>query len=311
MSLVVEQLQRRYAQVWALRDVSFDVPQGQIVGLIGPNGAGKTTLLRILSTFLSPTAGRVCVGGFDVATDPDHVRERLGYLPEQLPSDSVLRVGEYLDFRARLKRIDRRRRSVEVDRCLALCDLKESRHRLLIQLSQGFRRRVGLADALLGNPPVLLLDEPTIGLDPVQVRRTRDLLAELAGQTTVLVSTHLLAEAELLCERALVLLRGQLVSDVWIADLQSQEEIELELAVPADVVGTFLRTIAGVASVEASSATASTSRWILRITPGTPRETIASACQSQGYGLRELRGRESTLEEHLLKLILHPLREAA
>ena len=219
MSIVVRELCRSFGTIRAVDQVSFEIPPASIVGLIGPNGAGKTTILRILSTFLAPTRGSVSVAGFDCALQAEQVRERLGYLPEALPGCHEARVVEYLGYRAQLKGIARRDRRTEVDRCLEACQLQSVRRRLLGRLSQGFRRRVGLADALLARPAVLILDEPTIGLDPLQVRHTRDLLVALSSECTILVSTHLLAEAQALCQRALMLMSGRIVSDVSTRDL--------------------------------------------------------------------------------------------
>ena len=310
MSLEVEQLERRYASCCALTDVSFSVPAGDLVGLIGPNGSGKTSLLRILSTFLPPTRGRARVAGFDCRTQVDAVRRRIGYLPEQLLAEPVARVDEYLDHRARLKQIDRRRRASEVDRCLAACDLSDVRRRQIIRLSQGFRRRIGLADALLGDPAVLLLDEPTVGLDPLQVRRTRELLLSLAGRTTILISTHLLAEAELVCRRALVLLHGRLVSDVNLADLRLGAGVELELTASADQVGTSLRSLPGVTEARLLHDGPAASRWRLQGGAEFRREDVAVLCVGRGWGVRELRSTAESLEEHLAQLVVRPWGEA-
>lgn len=219
MSVVVRELSKKFGPLTAVDRVSFEIPSTGIVGLVGPNGAGKTTILRVLSTFLRPAAGVVEVAGFDCVSEPQSVRQNLGYLPENAPIHGEARVEEYLEFRARLKGILRRDRKAEIDRCLEACQLKPVRRRLIGRLSQGFRRRVGLADALLAHPAVLILDEPTIGLDPLQVRHTRELLVALAHDCTILLSTHLLGEAEALCERVLVLMQGRLVSDVRTEDL--------------------------------------------------------------------------------------------
>lgn len=236
VSIVVRELCRDFGTKRAVDAVSFEIGRGEIVGLLGPNGAGKTTLLRVLATFLRPTRGKVEVAGFDAECEPLEVRRRLGYLPESLPAYGEARVEEYLDFRARLKQIGRTDRQTEIDRCLAACELTAVRRRLIGRLSHGFRRRVGLADALLGNPAVLLLDEPTIGLDPLQVRQTRDLLRTMATERTILLSTHQLAEAQLLCERALVMIGGRLFSDVRVSELTPGNSLEdhfVRLATPS------------------------------------------------------------------------------
>jgi|SRR5579872_5106176 len=221
MSISVRNLCKNFGPLRAVDNVSFEISAAGIVGLIGPNGAGKSTILRIISTFLTPSSGSVAVAGSDCAADPDGVRRSIGYLPENPPGHAEARVEEYLSFRAQLKGIGPIERRNEIDRCLDACQLQAVRRRLIGRLSQGLRRRVGLADALLGNPGVLLLDEPTIGLDPLQVRSTRELLTRLADDCTILLSTHLLAEAEGLCGRALVMMQGRLVSDVQMADLRA------------------------------------------------------------------------------------------
>ncbi len=319
MSLSVSHLAHAYARVTALRGVSFEVPPGEIVALIGPNGAGKSTLLKILATFVAPSHGSARVAGCDVRTQASEVRQHLGYLPEQLPTDPVLRVGEYLELRARLKQLDRSRRSIEIERVLGLCDLAPVRDRLLDQLSTGYRRRVGLADALLGSPPVLLLDEPTVGLDPVQVRQTRNLVRGLAGTSTVLLSTHLLNEAEQTCSRALVLWQGGLVSDVRLPSLAAGADLELELDRPATQLGTQLRELPGVARVTLLESDASptdspqptVSRWRVTLTPDGSSSGLAAACVGRGWGVRELRRCATTLEEHLLRVLPQSLRETA
>jgi ABC-2 type transport system ATP-binding protein len=237
MSIVVQGLCRRFGSLRAVDAVSFEVPAGGIVGLIGLNGAGKSTVLRVLSTFLAPSAGRAWVAGFDCVAEAASVRKSIGYLPESLPGIHEARIEEYLWYRAQLKGITSRDRRSEIDRVLAACELTAVRRRLIGRLSQGFRRRVGLADALLGRPRVLILDEPTIGLDPLQVRNTRELLTDLARDCTILLSTHLLAEAEAMCQRVLVLIQGRLVSDVSLAELrgtsQTLEDHFVRLAVRA------------------------------------------------------------------------------
>jgi ABC-2 type transport system ATP-binding protein len=224
VSIVVRELCKNFGALRAVFNVNVDIPAGTIVGLIGPNGAGKSTILRVLSTFLRATSGDVAVAGIDARLDPAGVRQVIGYLPENPPAYNDVRVDEYLAFRARLKGIARDKRHGEIDRCLEACELTAVRRRIIGRLSQGFRRRVGLADALLARPRVLILDEPTIGLDPLQIRHTRELLSDLAHESTILVSTHLLAEAQELCQRVLVLMNGQLVSDVQIHGLSGSLE---------------------------------------------------------------------------------------
>jgi ABC-2 type transport system ATP-binding protein len=316
MSIVVRDLCKCYGALRAVQGVSFEIGSesaggGGIVGLIGPNGAGKSTILRILSTFLQPTSGCVIVAGCDAAIDPLGVRWQIGYLPENLPGHAEARVQEYLEFRARLKGISRRDRRREIDRCLEACQLTAARRRLIGRLSQGFRRRVGLADALLARPRVLLLDEPTIGLDPLQVRETRALLAGLAGDCTILLSTHLLAEAEGLCRRVLMLMHGRLVSDVTMASLQAGTRFEIELTGPESECQEMLAKLPLVTAVELLS---TASAWhIFAVTGGDEetRELAAQQCLLRGWRLRELREVAGTLEDHFVRLAMRSRREAA
>ncbi len=213
---------RAGAGVPALDGVSFEIDRGQIVGLLGPNGAGKTTLMRILTGFLAPTRGAAVIAGCSIADDPRGVRRAIGYLPEAVPLPPEMRVGEYLTFRAALKGIPRRARPGELDEALARTRLGERRGQIIGTLSRGLRQRVGLADALLGQPPILILDEPTVGLDPNQVRETRSLIRELGRERTVLLSTHVLSEVEALATRVMILHRGRLVAAISTEELAAQ-----------------------------------------------------------------------------------------
>jgi ABC-2 type transport system ATP-binding protein len=208
----VENLTKTFAGVPAIDGLSFEVHAGEIVGLLGPNGAGKSTTMRVLTGYLPPTAGRAFVAGFDVETSPAEARKSLGYLPESVPLYPEMRVEEYLAFRARLKGV--KSLKAELDRVSERAFLTERRSQVIGTLSKGYRQRVGLADALLGRPKILILDEPTEGLDPVQIRSTRELILGLAKDHTVLLSTHILPEVEQLCQRVLLLSRGRLAADL-------------------------------------------------------------------------------------------------
>lgn len=215
----VEGLTKDYGTVVAVRDVSFSVGRGEVVGFLGPNGAGKSTTLRILAGFLGATSGKVRVNGFDLADDSLAARASLGYMPEAAPLYPELRVREYLEFRARLKRVPRAKRKTSVERAIERANLKDMAETTIGHLSKGYRQRVGLADALVADPPLLILDEPTAGLDPNQVREVRTLIQELAADHTVLLSTHILSEVEATCQRALVIDRGRLIAQGTLADL--------------------------------------------------------------------------------------------
>ena len=206
----VENLTKRYGGFLAVNNVSFEVAKGEIVGFLGPNGAGKTTTMRILTGYLPATSGRASIGGFDVFEQSLQARQRIGYLPENTPLYTDMRVNEYLRYRANLKGVEGRRIKERVGDVLALCNLKDVERKLIGALSKGYRQRVGLADALVHDPDLLILDEPTIGLDPNQIRQVRELIKNLAHKRTVLISTHILPEVEIMCSRVVVIHKGQI-----------------------------------------------------------------------------------------------------
>src|SRR5436190_17336156 len=209
----VSNLTKRYAGNTAVSDLSFSVGRGEIVGLLGPNGAGKSTTMRILSCFLPATSGTVRIAGLDVFKEADEVRRRIGYMPENNPLHQDLRVREYLKFRARLKGLSRQRSRERADVVMEQCGLADVGKRVIGQLSKGYQQRVGLADALVQEPDLIILDEPTAGLDPNQIRSVRQLIKELGGKHTVLLSTHILPEVEMTCGRVLILHQGRMIAD--------------------------------------------------------------------------------------------------
>ena len=218
----VRNLTKVYGDTVAVDGASFEVARGEIVGFVGCNGAGKTTTMRILTSFAAATSGEAYMGGYHVFWDSDNVRRIVGYLPENTPLYGDMRAWEYLMFRARLKEVPACLRKRRVAECIDRCGLAEVSHRVIGQLSKGFRQRVGLAEALVGDPKILILDEPTVGLDPNQVREARELIRELGQTRTVLLSTHILPEVELICGRTIVIDRGKIVADAPTADLMAQ-----------------------------------------------------------------------------------------
>ncbi len=208
----VTNLTKRYPTLIALDRISFQVQRGEIMGFLGPNGAGKTTTLRILTGLLEPTEGAVRVEGMDVSTHPVEVRRRIGYLPENVSLYPELRVEEYLLYRAAIKGVARGQRRARLDEVLQRCALGDVRRRIIGRLSKGYRQRVGLSDCLIGHPSILILDEPTVGLDPHQIRQTRDLIKELGRQTTILLSTHILPEVEMICHRVAIIDKGKIIA---------------------------------------------------------------------------------------------------
>lgn len=220
--IVVDHLTKYYGEYPAVRNVSFQVDKGQVVGFLGPNGAGKSTCMRILAGFLTATSGKAAIDGKDVFWDPIAARRRIGYMPENCPIYADMRVDEYLHFRGGLKGLGRRERRSRLGYVVERCWLRDVKHQIIGTLSKGYRQRVGLADALLADPPVLILDEPTAGLDPAQIRETRKLMRELGQQHTMLLSTHILSEVEATCDSVIVIYQGQVVEDGTLAAVRKR-----------------------------------------------------------------------------------------
>src|SRR5579885_1920742 len=238
----VEHLTKYFGPVLAVNDVSFHVEKNEIVGLLGNNGAGKTTIMRILTTYLPASSGIARVAGFDVMTQSMQVRQHIGYLPESIPLYPEMRVEEYLAYRAKLKGVDRRQRAARIDYCLERCKVADVRRRLAGTLSKGYRQRVGLADAMISDPPLLILDEPTDGLDPGQKAETLGMLRELGRDHTIMLSSHMLSEVEALVQRVIIIRRGHLVLNKKLSDLETDAVILLEVRGPAESVASVLRT---------------------------------------------------------------------
>jgi ABC-2 type transport system ATP-binding protein len=247
-----EHLSKDYGTVLAVDDVSFSVGLGEVVGFLGPNGAGKSTTLRMLAGYLAPTRGRVVVHGFDMQQEPLAARRLLGYQPEATPLYPELKVREFLRFRAELKRVPRRERPAAIARAMERARVTDVAETLIAHLSKGYRQRVGLADALVASPPLLILDEPTAGLDPNQIREVRALLRELGQDHTILLSTHILSEVEAVCDRALVIDRGKLVAQGTLQELLARGRAGFLLGVVRDPEGraaALARAIPGVRAV--------------------------------------------------------------
>ena len=217
-------LAKSYKSRQVVRDLSLEVESGEVVGLLGPNGAGKSTTMRILAGFLTATGGKAAIAGFDVFWNPLEVRRRIGYMPENCPLYTEMRVGEYLRFRAGIKGMHGGSARSRVGYVLNRCWLEDVRRQLIGTLSKGYRQRVGLADALLADPPVLILDEPTAGLDPAQIRESRALIRELGQHHTILLSTHILPEVEMTCDRVIIISRGRVAADGLLAEMKKRDE---------------------------------------------------------------------------------------
>jgi ABC-2 type transport system ATP-binding protein len=303
----VRDLYKRYGSFLAVAGISFDVQEGEIVGFLGPNGAGKTSTIRILTCYHPATSGSARIGGHDVFTESMAVRRLIGYLPESAPLYPEMRVREYLNFRGKLHGLSRDERQKAIRRVADRCWLGAFIDRPIGQLSKGMRQRVGLADALLHDPKVLVLDEPTIGLDPTQIRETRKLIKELGERHTILLSSHILSEVEQVCSRIVVIAGGKLIAQGAPDELRQQvtagSRLIAEIRGPLDNVRAVVGALPGVASVEAAAVDGVCR---LSITAGGThdvREAVARMAAEKGWGLRELRREVASLEEFFVKIV--------
>ena len=306
--IVVENLSKTYSGVHAVRDISFHVNKGEIVGFLGPNGAGKSTTMKVLAGYLPPTDGKIRIAGYDVVTESIEVRKRIGYMPENVPLYTDMRVNEFLRFRAELKKVARRRIKERVETVKELCHLKDVENKIIGTLSKGYRQRVGLADAMVHDPELLILDEPTIGLDPNQIRSVRDLIRDLGKHHTILLSTHILSEVELTCGRVLVIHRGRIEASDTPANLtrlvRGGGSILLEVKAPSADVVARIQSLPNIEDVEISPP--STGDWTVAkifAKPGVDvREGIFNVVRQNNWPLRELARVKATLEEAFVEL---------
>jgi ABC-2 type transport system ATP-binding protein len=295
----VNDLSKYFGPVLAVDHVTFRVEKGEIVGFLGPNGAGKSTTMRILTTYLPATSGTATVDGFDVMNDSLKVRERLGYLPENVPLYPEMRVEEYLGFRAKLKGVPRAVRQRRIADGIERCRLEGVRRRLIGTLSRGYRQRVGLAEALVGDPPILILDEPTAGLDPNQQQDTLGLIKELGKQHTIILSTHILPEVEAVCERVIIINQGRIVLQDRLANLRKDSVIVVEARGAADAIAREIEATPGVAKVKPAQ-TDGDGVAGFEITTADERdlrEQIAARLSAKGWPLRRLDLRRRSLQE--------------
>jgi len=316
----VEHLSKIYGSHPAIDDVTFSVKEGEILGFLGPNGAGKTTTMRILAGYLPATSGTAKVAGFDVYDESMAVRRNIGYLPETPPLYLDMTVRGYLRFVARIKGVPRRDRASQVDSALERCSLEEKRNVPIRQLSKGFRQRVGIAQAIVHNPPVIILDEPTVGLDPRQIIEVRNLIKSLAGDHTIILSTHILPEASMVCDRVAIINRGKVTAsdspESLMAHLSGGYGYELEVEGEVATVQPLLESVPGVARVEITPITDAHSdpssfpfrtqkRSCIRIVSAAgaePGRALAAAIVGAGLGLCEMRRTRPTLEDVFLQL---------
>ena len=310
--ITVKNLSKRYARTVAVDHISFEVQKGQVVGFLGPNGAGKTTTMRILTCFLPPTDGSANVAGFDVLEQPMEVKRRIGYLPETPPLYPEMEVEEYLTFVGKLKGMSGPSLAVRVGEVCERCAVADVRKKLISKLSKGYRQRVGLAQAIIHNPDVLILDEPTAGLDPKQIIETRDLIHSLAGNHTIILSTHILPEVEHICERVIIINKGKVVATDSVQNLQNRargaESVVLEIEgrdgeLDSKIIQQRLEMVSGVSRVVFKETRTNRSFFeVESLKDRFIRGDLARAVVEAGWNLNELRPSAMSLEEIFLQL---------
>jgi ABC-2 type transport system ATP-binding protein len=309
--ITAKELTKRYARTTAVDQITFEVAKGQIVGFLGPNGAGKTTTMRMLTCFLPPSAGTATVAGFDVLEQPLEVKKRIGYLPETPPIYPEMDTAEYLKFVGKLKGLSGAELQKRVDYVCDRCAIADVKQKLLGKLSKGYRQRVGLAQAIIHNPDVLILDEPTAGLDPKQINETRDLIRGLAGDHTIILSTHILPEVEQTCEQVIIINKGKLVATDSVRNLQARargaEAVVLEVAgrngnLEPATVQQKLEQVAGVSRVLCKNQVDSRAVFEVESKGAFVRGDLARAVVDAGWDLNELRPSAMSLEEIFLQL---------
>ncbi len=311
----VEHLTKRYGERVAVNDIDFHVEAGEAIGFLGPNGAGKSTTLRMITGYLTPNEGRIRIGGVDAVADPVKARRLIGYMPESVPLYRELRVEEYLRYRARLKGVPRSKLVQNIGKALELANIKDVRDRIIGQLSKGYKSRVGLADALVADPPLLILDEPTAGLDPNQIRQVRDLIRALSGEKTVLLSTHILPEVESTCGRVIIIHRGRLVGEGEPGQLRAASSGAQLLTVEGrgerarfEEVLSAVPGVQRIAEVTLLQPDPPFVRVKLEVEAGEVAEAVFDAVVRAKLSLRELRREQTSLEDVFTKLTT---REAA
>ncbi len=302
----VQNLTKRYAGFTAIDNLNFEVERGEIVGFLGPNGAGKSTTMKILTGYLPATSGTAKIAGFDVFEQSIQARQHIGYLPENTPLYQDMRIGEYLRYRAQLKGVAGGKLKERVGDVLEMCDLSDVERKLIGSLSKGYRQRVGLADALVSDPDLLILDEPTIGLDPNQIRQVRDLVKNLANKRTVLISTHILPEVEIMCSRVVVIHKGKIRASDTAENLLRAHRVAGALRIEANVHGDNARErlsqVPGVKDVTEEADGDYTTFQLKLETNAEPSDEVLRLATERRWSVRELLRRRATLEDVFVEL---------
>lgn len=300
MSISISNLTKTYGQQKAIDDISFEIKTGEILGFLGPNGAGKSTTMKIISCFISPTDGNVSLDGYNIFDDSKKLRSRIGYLPEHTPLYTDMPVLDYLRLSARLQNVPEHKIESRVQKMIELCGLGPEQHKYIEELSKGYRQRVGLAQALIHDPEVLILDEPTTGLDPNQIAEIRSLIKEIGKEKTVMLSSHILKEVEATCDRILIINEGKIVADGSTRELRRKlkggDQLLVQFKNAGDNVRDSLATLSSVVEVKPSKN--GTEGWIIHSDTDTDsREEIFKHCVEQGWILTQMTPIESSLED--------------
>lgn len=310
----VKNLSKSYGSFEAVKDVSFFIDKGEVVGFLGPNAAGKTTIMRILTCYMPATEGSASVGGFDVFDNPMSVKKRVGYLPEHPPLYSEMTVDGYLSFVGKIKGLSGKELKLRKEEVLERTSTVEVRKRLISKLSKGYKQRVGLAQALIHDPEVLVLDEPTVGLDPKQIIEVRELITELGQDHTIILSTHILPEVSATCGRVIIIHKGKIVAEDTpenlVGGLQGQEKLELQIMGPSDKISKALKKVGGVTSLKSSEKEDSTVYTLEIERNSEVRAALAASVVNNGWDLLEMKSVGLSLEEIFLQLTTDEEEEA-
>lgn len=309
----VQKLTKSYGPTRALDQVDFSIQRGEVVGFLGPNGAGKTTTMKILTGYLLPDSGKAQLADFDVVEHPLEIKRRIGYLPESTPLYTEMWVDDYLQFIAEVREIPKEKRAAAIDRVEGMCSLGNVRRKAIAELSKGYRQRVGLAQAMIHDPEILILDEPTVGLDPNQIAEIRDLIRALGREKTVILSTHILSEVQATCSRALIISRGKIVADGSVQQLMGSgagETIHLVWKAPIEQAEAALKSLAVITGIRDQRTQNGRSEFVLEAKASDGKsgedicEEIFALASSKGWKISELRRESATLEDVFRKLTM-------
>ncbi len=309
--ITVEKLSKNYGLTQAIQEISFSVPKGSILGFLGPNGAGKTTTMRILSGYIPATTGKATVAGFEVHENPLAVRERIGYLPETPPLYTEMTVTEYLGFVSKIKNIPRCDRTQKVKKAIQLCQIEDRADSIIGKLSKGYRQRVGIAQAIIHDPPVIILDEPTVGLDPRQIIEVRNLIKSLAGEKTIILSTHILPEVTMTCDTVVIINQGKVIATGKTDELLQQlhnQGYELEIEGDITDLSSKLQQIQGITDISIQPMTEKENRFIMNLSLKDSYDMgkqIAYFLVNEGIGIYEMKRSKASLEDVFLQLTIN------